>query len=444
MRTDEDFARRLLARAREETGGLAEVYQRASRTLSVDVKGGEVEALETSVGFGYALRVIRDGHVGFSYATDKDALEAVRANALETMKGTEKDEFAGLPGPEAARSLDVYDPAVASISEEEAIRGALDVERAALGADRRMKKVRRAQASFGQSETLVMNTRGVSVSYPSTLVGSSIMAVAEEGQESQMGWGFQVNRFLRGVSFPGVGAEAARRALCMLGARRISPVKAPVLLDGQVAAEFLSVFASMLSADAVQKGKSLLAGKVGQRVMSENVDIVDDGLRPREPGSRPIDDEGVPVGRNELVSRGVLRGYMHNTRTAAKDGVRSTGNGMRGGFQALPTVGPVSMYLDAPGEKPTLETLLGGMQRGLYIVEAMGVHTINPISGHFSIGVSGLWVEGGKVLYPVKEAAVSGNLLEFFGKAEALAGDLRFYGSIGSPSLLVGPTDISA
>jgi predicted Zn-dependent protease len=142
MRTDEDFARRLLARAREETGGLAEVYQRASRTLSVDVKGGEVEALETSVGFGYALRVIRDGHVGFSYATDKDALEAVRANALETMKGTEKDEFAGLPGPEAARSLDVYDPAVASISEEEAIRGALDVERAALGADRRMKKVR--------------------------------------------------------------------------------------------------------------------------------------------------------------------------------------------------------------------------------------------------------------------------------------------------------------
>jgi PmbA protein len=289
-----------------------------------------------------------------------------------------------------------------------------------------------------------MNSSGVAYGYSTTSVSAQIMSVAEDGSDSQTGWDFRTGRFLSDVSFRQVGASAARHAVSLLGARRMSARKAPVLLHSSVAASFLSVLASMLSSEAVQKGKSLLKGKLGQTVVSNMVDIVDDGLMPHGPGTRHIDDEGVPVRRTELVREGVLHGLMYNTLTAARDGVASTGNAVKGGVSALPAVRPINLYLGTSGKRFALEEMLSNMQGGLYVLDAMGVHTANPVSGEFSIGVSGLWVEGGEVKHPVKEAVISGNLLEFFGRVEAVGKDLRFYGKIGSPSLLFGQTDISA
>jgi len=163
-------------------------------------------------------------------------------------------------------------------------------------------------------------------------------------------------------------------------------------------------------------------------------------------GSRPVDDEGVCSREKILIKEGVLQGYLYNTYTAKKDSVVSTGNAVRGGFSGLPSVGISNLYVEANEKSAVMSLghLFNAPDKALYITEAMGVHTANPISGEFSIGVTGLWIEKGEIKFPVKEAIISGNILELFGKIESVGDDLRFYGSIGSPSLLIGQIDISA
>ncbi len=444
MRTDKELAEKILELALQDGAQDAEVFQRASRMLSAEVRSGEVSAVESAVGMGYGIRLIKDGRPGFYYATQKEGAESAVQAALEAASYAAPDEFLVFPGAAEPGNVSTRDVRIGSLTEDEAIEKALQIEKSTFGADKRINRTRKAMASFSEGETLIVNSRGVSLGYQSTSVSAHIMSVAEEGGESQMGWGFGAGRFLDEVDFEAVGAEAAMRAASMLGARRISAVKAPVVLDSHVAADFLAIFASMLSSENVQKGKSLLAGKTGQKVVSENLDLIDDGLLPSGPSRRPIDDEGVPTSRKVLVKGGVLEGFMFNSRTAKKGGTSSTGNAVRGRFSAVPEVGPTCLYIDTGLEKMSRDAMFASIGEGLYIIEAMGMHTANPISGHFSIGVSGTWIERGKPAYPVKEAVISGELLTFLGNVMAVGDDLRFYGNIGSPTLHIGPTDISA
>ncbi len=445
MRTDQDLAERIIGLALKGGARGAEVFQRASQLLSAEVKSGKISAVETAASMGYGVRLIRDGRPGFSYSTRREDAEEVVRSALETSEFAEPDEFIVFPEPQIPESApETWDEEAASITEEEAIQKALAVENATFSSDKRIKRTRKAMASFSSGETLIVNSKGVFQSYASTSVSAHIMSVAEDNGESQMGWGYGGGRFIREVDFEAVGAEAARRATSMLGARKISAIKAPVILDSHIAADFLSIFSTMLSSENVQKGKSMLAGRLGQRVISENIHIIDDGLLPEGPGRRPIDDEGVPASRSVLVRGGVLEAYMYNSRTARKEGKKSTGNAARGKFSSVPSVGPINLYLDTPAEKRSLGEMFASIDKGLYIIEAMGMHTANPISGHFSIGVSGIWIDQGAQAYPVKEAVISGNILEFFGRVLTVGDDLRFFGNMGSPSLLISDTDISA
>lgn len=444
MKTDMVFSQEVLQGALRSGATEAEVFEKSFRNLSVDVREGKVEAMETSTGFGYALRVIINGRLGFSYSNARDKMDFVIDSAIRTAGITEQDEFLDLPEPLRPENPEVFDPAVEAITEEEAIRNAFLVEENSLSGDRRLKKVRKASASFSVQDTSVVNSRGISYGYTSTSLSAQTMVVAEEDGDSQTGWGFQAGRFLGDMSYEQVGIEAARRSLELLGARRMETVKAPVLLDRSVAAGFLSLFASMLSSESVQKGKSLLKGQSGRKVVSGLIDIIDDGLLKHAPGTRHIDDEGVPACRKELIAGGVLRGFMYSTHTARKDNVQSTGNAIRSSSFSIPSTGPLNLFIDSRATKQPLESMLEGMDSGLYVTEAMGMHTANPISGEFSVGVNGLWVEGGEIRYPVKEAVISGNVLEFFSDLQAVGSDLTFYGAVGSPSILMGPTDISA
>jgi PmbA protein len=215
------------------------------------------------------------------------------------------------------------------------------------------------------------------------------------------------------------------------------------VLSPYVAVDFLEILSSSLSAEAVQKQRSFLIGKTGEQITSPLINIVDDGTKPWGTGTRPVDDEGVTSMNKTLISKGVLNGYLHNSYTAKKDGTVSTGNAVRGITKGLPGVGVTNFYLKAADNKNS-NGLIESIPRGIVILSAMGVHTANPISGDFSVGISGMWVENGKPLYPVKEAVISGNVLDLFRKVEAVGNDLKFYGSTGSPSLLIGDMDISA
>ncbi len=439
----------------------AEAYISSKRGVTAESKDGAPESVKTSRDVGCALRVIKGKKdkkgkkLGFSYSSGmEDAGSVVRAS-LEAANYTEEDPFLSLPEkginenlPSAA-STEIFDQATAGMTTEEAFRLASVVEKGAREADKRIKLVRSATASFSSNEVLIVNSNGFSGSYSSTSATAQVMAVAEgEGGETQMGWDFMGSAFMEDVNFAQVGRGAAEKALELLGAKNISPMKAPLIVANSVAAEFLGIFASMLSAESVQKGKSLLAGKLGQQVISGSLSIFDDGLLARGLGSAPFDDEGVPTSKKSLIETGVLKGFMHNTYTAKKagDGAVSTGNAVKASLSSFPSVGALNFYLrEAGGIKPVkLEELFAIAGKGLYITEAMGMHMVNPVSGEFSIGISGLLIEGGRPTHAVKEAVISGNLLDLFKNVEAVGDDLRFYGGTGSPSILIGPTDISA
>lgn len=441
---DRDLGIRLIEEAIKKGADQAEAYIRKGSSLTIEVKGQKVEAIESAIDSGYSLRIIRDGRLGFTFSTDPDAVDEAVERAMEASRWTEKDEFLSLPERSDTIELNILDPSISGITEEDAIEKALQIERAALKEDNRIKKIRKASATFSEKEIYICNSLGLSKGYKATACTAQIMVVAEENGDGQIGWDFYGGRFLKSIPFDEIGRNAARRALNLLGAKNVNPERVKVILDSSVSAEFLGLFSTLLSSENVQKGKSLLAGRLRQKVISPLIDIVDDATMADYLGSRPFDDEGVAASRHYLIREGVLEDYMYNTYTARKGGKNSTGNAIRSGFSSLPSVGPTNIYINTKGVKVSLKSLLGSLDKGVYIIEIMGLHTANPISGEFSIGISGIWIENGIMRHPIKEAIISGNILDMFERIEAVGDDLRFYGNTGAPSLLIGPTDLSA
>jgi PmbA protein len=446
MKIDPSFAEGIILQAVKSGADQAEVFMKSYKNLTVDIKGQEVDSLTSSLSYGYGLRVIRNKRLGFAYATDIKEMNSVIKQAVESAGFSDEDRDLGLPGPSGPSQIEVYDPAVSGIKEDDAINLTMLLEKTAFDTDSRIKKVRKASGSFTTTETVIVNTRAVNTSYLSTSCTAQIMTIAEDGPESRTGWDFSGSRFLSDVSFEKAGRTAAERSLQLLGARTIAGSRTNVILDNSVTIDFLGIFASSLSSEALQKGKSLLQGKLGHAIISPRINIIDSGLRLGKLGSRPVDDEGSPTSEKILVKEGVLQTYLYNTYTARKGNTHSTGNAVRGGFSSLPSVGITNLFIEpATGEQCFGKMdLFKSLGKGLYIVDAMGVHTANPVSGDFSLGVTGLWIEGGEIQFPVKEAVISGNILEFFNKVTAVGDDLIFYGNMGAPSLIISDVDISA
>jgi PmbA protein len=446
MKDEKGFAEDVIHLALKKGADEAEVYIKSSKNLSIEVKDQKIEALESSLGFGYSLRLIKDKRHGFSYSTDRNAIKFVVEKAVDAASWVDRDEYLGLPEISNASRVEIFDPKTSSIEEKRAVKKVSLLEKAAYEEDKRVKNIRKASGTFSQAEVIILNSKGIDWQYPSTTCTAHVMVMAEDGRDSQMGWYFAGSRFLDDVSFEDVGRNAARRALQLLGSKRLNAQKTRVILDNLVATEFIGIFASSLSSENVQKGKSLLLGKLGKKVINQKINIIDNGLLNGKLGSSPVDDEGVSSQEKALIREGLLMGYLYNTYTAKKDGVLSTGNAVRREFSGLPSVGISNLYIEAVSKTDvmSLKEIFKSVDKCLYITEAMGVHTANPISGEFSIGVSGLWIEKGEIAFPVKEAVISGNILSFFENIEAVGDDLRFFGNVGSPGLLFGPTDISA
>lgn len=423
----------------------AEVYFRTSESFNVEVKGQKVEALDASRSHGVGVRFLLGQRMGFGFTSDltEESIENLIKTLFLNTKNIQEDRYSTLPErpSDGYQSPSVYDENLERLSTEDRIRKASILEKAALDYDSRIKKVRKASFSLSLYDTLILSSKGIEVSYKGTASSVSIMAVAEDKGDSQMGWDFAVSPFLYKLDVEGVGRTAAKKAVDMLGARRISSIRIPVILDSSVTADFLGIIVPALSAEAVQKGRSLFAGKVGKEIATSLFSVIDDGLLPEGIATAPSDDEGVPMQRKVLIDKGELKGFLHNSYTAKKDGVQSTGNCVRGGFRGIPGVGVTNLYIEKGNVSK--ESLIKEIKKGLYITETMGVHTANSISGDFSIGVSGLWVEGGEYAYPVREAVISGNIIDLMKRIDGIADDIRFYGRIGSPSVMISDVDIS-
>jgi PmbA protein len=436
---DNRTAEKILVLATSRGADAAEVFLRSSTSTTIEVKDQKIDAFDRAQDIGAGLRVLVNGRMGFAFTTDlsEQALTELARSAITNARNVEPDPFQAIPHKPAHeyQSRSIFDPELASLSEHEKIERVMAMERDAYAVDPRIKRIRKASAGFSASETLIMNTHGAVVSYRGTAASSSIEVVAEDKGESQAGSDFDVSRFYRGLRIEDVGRRAARKALDLLGARHIDSVKAPVILEAEVAQDFLGMMAGGFSAESVQKKRSLFIGRLDQEVTSPLITVYDDGLRDGGLGTAPSDDEAVPTKKKTVIERGRLTLFLYNTYTANKDRTVSTGNGMRGGFKGVPGVGVTNLYIE-PGNH-ALDGLIASLDRGLLVTEVMGMHTANPISGDFSVGATGFWIEKGEKAFPVREITIAGNILDLMKHVDAVGNDLRFSGRIGSPSLRI-------
>ena len=436
---DRRIAEQILSLAASLNATAAEIYIRSSSSTTIEVKDQKVDAFERARDLGAGLRVLVGDRMGFAYTTDltQGGLRFLASSAVNNARNTASDPLLSIPEKPSSpyQIVSIFDPAVAALSEGEKIERVMAMEREAFAVDPRVKRIRKASAGFSDSSTLIMNSRGAEVLTEATAVSASIEVVAEQQGESQAGWDFDVRRFYRELDIEKVGRRAARKALDLLGACSIDSVKAPVILDPSVSEEFLSIMASGFSAESVQKKRSLFMGKLDSLVVSPLITVYDDGLLAGGLGTATSDDELVEMRNKTVIDKGRLALYLYNTYTAHKDGTVSTGNGIRGGFRGMPGVGVTNLYI-APGLQ-TQEEILLSTPKGLLVTEIMGAHMANPISGDFSVGATGFWIEKGKKAYPVREITISGNILDLMNNIDAVGNDLRFSGRIGCPTLRV-------
>jgi PmbA protein len=435
---------RLAKEAKEHPVEAFEVYCSSSEGTSVEVRKGEVDSFETARSVGLSVRLFKEKKLGFSYCsgTNVEDMCRVMGEALEGLNTCDTDPGYGLPelAVSALPILPIYDERISRLSKEERIQQAVEMEDAAFSFDKRIRKVRKSSYHDSVFETFLLNSRGVERSFKGSLVSLSIAVVAEEN-DSHMGWDFDFSRWFDSLGACEVGERAAKKAVELLGARSISSRTCPIILDSYVASQFASALSSSFLADSVQKNRSLLIGKRDKKVFSPLVEVWDDGTLRGGMATSPCDGEGVPRQRTGLVREGVVLGYLYDTYCAKKEGTSSTGNTSRRDVKGLPTVGLSNFYVKEGSSSP--EELISGAGRGILVTEVMGMHTVNPVSGDFSVGVGGLWIEGGEIQFPVRGLAVAGNLLTLFQRVDAVGNDLRFYGSVGAPSILFGPTSVS-
>ncbi len=424
-------------------GHAAEAYVLDAKSLTVEVANQEIETLKLSEEMGIGIRLFsRQGTVGFAYSTSLDNLEALARQALDNSRNSHADKFNVLPEkPQNIPEMKLLDEKIAATSVEEKINMAKQVELAARQADKRVKRTERCVYEDAEYGVALANSQGLAAYYRSGYAGLYGMVLAEEDGDVQSGMSLNYTRDFAALDPKIVGEEAARDAGLLLKAKSVATTKATLLLSPYIATSFFAILIPALSADAVQKGRSLFKGKVGQKVVSPLVTLIDDGRLHSGIASRPVDGEGVPTGQTELIVNGVLQGFLHNTYTAAKDDVASTGNGMRSTFKSMPEVGPTNLFIHSGTARR--DELISGIKNGFYVTNVMGMHTANPISGDFSVGAAGVWIKDGQFTQAVRGVAIAGNILELFSQVDGIGDDLRFFGAQGAPSMRISNITVS-
>ncbi len=422
-----------------------EAYAEESRRTEVNAHKREVEGLTFAESRGLGVRLIGGGKLGYAYAADPSVDEVRRAVAQARENATfgTDDGFNGLAlADDAAPIAELFHADQAEMPTERKVSLALDLELLATTSDPRVTKVEAAQYGDAVSRVAIASTTGIAAEYSRTDCWCLVVTLAEEGDDTQTGFSFRVGRELAELEWADVASEAVERATRMLGAVKPPTAKVPVVLDSFAGSSFLGVLAGALSAEAVQKGRSLFADLVGRDVASDVFTLVDDGRLIEGPAASPFDDEGVPSGRTELIARGTLNGFLHNTYTAKRGGTSSTGNAKRAGYRSVPGVGTSNFYVEAG--RPDVAEILKQAEGGILIQEVSGVHSgANPISGEFSVGATGLRITGGELGEPLREMTIASTIPDMLKAIAAVGSDLRFFTSVGVPTILIGEMTVA-
>jgi PmbA protein len=442
----ESLAADVVAMAMKAGASDAEAVAREGDEFSVNVRMGAVETLKESGSRGLGLRVFQ-GTRSASTSTSDLTPEGIRQlvdGALALAKVTEEDPFAGLPERDdfgsIADDLHLYYEDVYSLEGAERIAWARRAEAAALGADPRITNSDGGSFDAATGRMALANSRGFVGGYRTSYAGVSAapLAMDANGTMQRDGWWSGARRMADLDSPEAIGQEAARRTLRRLGARRVVTQRVPIVFAPEVARSLVGSVFEAASGDSIWRGASFLAGRLGEPIGAENLTIIDDNtmLLPTGAGgfgSSPFDGEGLPSRRTVVVENGVLRTYLLNTYAARKLGLQSTHNASRG-LAGTPGIGCGNLYLE-PGTL-TPEQILADVPAGLYVTSLMGFG-VNVVTGDYSRGATGQWIENGQLTHAVEEVTIAGNLAEMLKNVTAIGNDLVFRGSVASPTLRI-------
>lgn len=443
---DPELARRTVRLALERGAGDAECTVKEGQEFSARVRMRALETLQDAGSRAAGLRVLIGKRVGSAYTSDLSSagLSQMVDSALALAAIATEDPFAGLPDASElgalAGDLQLYSDDIHTIDTPARIQSALEAEEAALSTDPRIVNSEGAAFSASSSERVFANSRGFLASYRSSGCSLRAMPVARQGDAMERDFWFSSARTPSRLDSPAaVGRRAAERTLRRLGARKVPTQKAPVIFDPLTARSLLGSICDAVDGDAIYRKASFLAGKLGERVASDNVTVIDDGTLPGLFGTSPFDDEGVPSRRTVVIDRGVLKSYLLNTYTARKLGMRTTASASRG-VTGNAGVGHGNFFLEKGAHAP--EEIIRGIRRGLYVTELIG-RGVNIVTGDYSRGAVGLWIENGEFAYPVSEVTIAANLRDMLMDVEAAGSDLEFRSSVAAPTLLIREMTIS-
>jgi PmbA protein len=439
-----ELAHDLLKTARSAGADGADLIIGEGTEFSVTVRKGEIETLKDAGSKALGLRVFVGRRTASTYTSDFSgaALDALVRETVAMARVTGEDPAAGLPDetpPAEEIDLGLHDPSVAALPPSERIERARRAEAAALA----VPGITNSQgASWGSGEGFVLlaNSLGFMGSYRTSTASFSVTPQAEKDGQMERDYWYTVGRGLLELDPPEeVGRKAAERTLRRLGARQVPTAEVPVVFDPETAAEILGTVFGALSGYAVFRNATFLKDRIGQRVASPLLTLVDEGRRPRGFGSRPFDGEGQRTRRNVPLEKGVLRHFLCDSYSARKIGARSTGSARRG-IGGGPSVGAGNLYFE-PGTA-TPDEILGSVDRGLYVTDLIGFG-IDLVSGDYSQGAVGHWIEKGRLVHPVHEVTIAGNLKQMLLDVDAVGTDLEWRGSSASPTLRIKRMTVS-
>jgi PmbA protein len=433
------------------TDAEAVVYE--GEEFSALVHLGQVETLKESGSRAVGLRVFLNSgnahHTASTSSSDfsRESIARLVEGAITLAKITNEDPFAGLPEAHEFGQLDgdlhLYFDDVNEMPPAERIEIARRTEAAAMAYDTRIQNSRGSDFDTAISHKIMMNSRGFLGEYRRSYCGFSVAPIAQDEKGMQRDAWFSNARTVTKLESPEeIGREAARRTLRRLGARRVPTQKAPIIFSADIAQSVIGNIFDAANGDAIYRHASFFSGMLGERVAGENITVIDDGTLVFSDengnkiggfGTRPFDGEGLPTRRTVLVERGILKNYVMNTYTARKLGMKSTGNAARG-LAGNPGIGAGNFYLE-PGAL-TPEQIIGDIQNGLYVTDTMG-HGVNLVTGDYSVGASGLWIENGELAYPVEEITIAGNLKDMYKNIVAIGNDLIFRGASAAPTMRI-------
>ena len=441
MQDYRNLAAELVSALKKQGADAADVYIVSSTGFNTTVRLGNIERLQQSTSKGLGLRVIKNGAMANTFTTDFNgkAVQDLARETMEIVKISNADQHNGLAPKELLGEykgkLLMYDESIEKLSPERKIEFVKAAEDAGLKYDKRITNGRGTSWNDSRSQITLANSDGFIGQYKTTGASVSVSLLAEEnGVKQTDGW-FTFGRYFNTLASPKeVGEEAARRTISKLGGRKIKSAVVPVVVDPQVASNLVSQVFGAASGGSIYRRSSFLVEKVGQTIASPLVTIIDDATIADGIASRPFDGEGVKTSQITILEKGVLKSYICDAYSARRLNLKPTGNASRG-YQSTPGVGSTNLYMKNGDTDP--KDIIKSVKNGLYLTAMFG-SGMNSVTGDFSQGATGFWIENGEITYPVQEITIAGNVLKALQNVKVVGNDLSFkLGSTASPTLLI-------